>query len=93
MNTILRKTGNYTKTLHYAHANPWAYWRVLRYTGDKTMKNYTIGEYLIVCEKLHNGAVSVSAIPDSGETIRRTFYGYTQKQLRAEISSMVRLGY
>ena len=57
------------------------------------MKNYTIGEYLIVLEKLHDGAVSVSAIPDNGETIRRRFYGYTQKELRQEIAAMVRLGF
>ena len=57
------------------------------------MKNYTIGEYLIVLEKLHNGAVAVSAIPDNGETIRRRFYGYTQKEMRQEIAAMVRLGF
>jgi len=57
------------------------------------MKNYTIGEYLIMIEKLNNGAFSVSAIPDSGQTIRRTFYGYTQKQMRQEIAVMVRLGF
>ena len=57
------------------------------------MKNYTIGEYLIVLEKLHDGAIAVSAIPDNGETIRRRFYGYTQKELRKEIAAMVRLGF
>lgn len=57
------------------------------------MKNYNIGQYLIAIEKLHNGAFSVSAIPDKGETIRRTFYGYTQKQMRQEIAVMVRLGF
>ena len=57
------------------------------------MKNYTIGQYLIVLEKLHDGAIAVSAIPDNGETIRRRFYGYTQKELRNEIAAMVRLGF
>ena len=57
------------------------------------MKNYTIGEYLIVLEKLHDGAVAVFAIPDNGETIRRRFYGYTQKEMRQEIAAMVRLGF
>ena len=57
------------------------------------MKSYTIGQYLIMLEKLHDGAVAVSAIPDNGETIRRRFYGYTQKELRKEIASMVRLGF
>ena len=57
------------------------------------MKTYTIGQYLIVFEKLHDGGISVSAIPDNGETIRRRFYGYTQKELRNEISAMVRLGF
>ena len=57
------------------------------------MKNYTIGQYLIVIERNHNGSVSVSAIPDSGDTIRRTFYGYTTKEMKDEISAMVRLGF
>lgn len=57
------------------------------------MKNYTIGEYLIVIEKLHDGGISVSAIPDNGETIRRRFYGYTKKELRNEIAAIVRLGF
>ena len=57
------------------------------------MKTYTIGQYLIVSEKLHNGAISVSAIPDNGETIRRTFYGYTKKELHEQIAAMVRLGF
>lgn len=57
------------------------------------MKNYTIGQYLIMLEKLHDGAIAVSAIPDNGETIHRRFYGYTQKELRKEIEAMVRLGF
>lgn len=57
------------------------------------MKTYTIGQYLIVSEKLHNGAIAVSAIPDNGESIRRTFYGYTKKELRKQIAAMVRLGF
>jgi hypothetical protein len=57
------------------------------------MKNYTIGEYLIVLDRNHDGSIAVAAIPDSGETIRRTFYGYTQKQMKQEIAAMVRLGF
>jgi hypothetical protein len=53
------------------------------------MKNYTVGEYLIMLERNLNGSVSVSAIPDRGDTLRRTFYGYTTKAIKAEVAAMI----
>ena len=41
-----------------------------------TYKNHTI----LLERMLHNGAVIATAIPDTGATIRRTYYGYTKAQ-------------
>ena len=35
-------------------------------------------DYLITIETLHNGALQFAAIPDHGDTIRSTYYGYDQ---------------
>ena len=60
----------------------------------KYQKTVSITNYHIVLERNPiNGSVSVSAIPDNGDTIRRTFYGYTTKEMRREIAAMVRLGF
>ena len=42
-----------------------------------TYRNHTI----LLEQNLHNGSIIASAIPDTGDTIRKTYYGYTKAEV------------
>lgn len=48
-------------------------------------KGYT----LLIEQSPHTGAIHISAIPDTGDTIRRTFYFFTKAQAVSAMKGVI----
>jgi hypothetical protein len=53
------------------------------------MKTESIGQYLLIFERTPTGIVNVSAVPDTGETIRARFIGYGEAQILREMRALL----